>query len=230
MRALDVVVHASTQPEPFGLVIAEAMACGRAVITSAAGGAAEIIDAGVDAITHPPGDAASLSACMVRLARDPLPGASLASARGRRRAGVSMPNGSRAKWWRCMKRSADRPPSAPPSQWGLRSSSSSARPRFRRCSSCPGRRASVSTSGWRRSQSRWRLLAWWGSGHAKHSKVHPAQTWLLVAIIYLAAMVLHPFTSSTLAGIAQLVLYVSVMAPSSGRRQSCAAPSTWRGC
>ena len=29
-RALDVVVHASTAPEPFGLVIAEAMACGRA--------------------------------------------------------------------------------------------------------------------------------------------------------------------------------------------------------
>ena len=29
-RALHVVVHASTAPEPFGLVIAEAMACGRA--------------------------------------------------------------------------------------------------------------------------------------------------------------------------------------------------------
>ena len=72
MRALDVVVHASTQPEPFGLVIAEAMACGRAVITSAAGGAAEIIDDGVDAVTHSPGDSSSLSACMVRLARDPV--------------------------------------------------------------------------------------------------------------------------------------------------------------
>ena len=34
-----------------------------------------------------------------------------------------------------------------------------------------------------------------------------------MTIIYLAAMVLHPFTSSTLAGIAQLVLYVSVMSP-----------------
>jgi hypothetical protein len=57
------------------------------------------------------------------------------------------------------------------------------------------------------------LLVWWGFGNAKQSKVHPAQTWLLVSIIYLAVMVLHPFTSSTLAGIAQLVLYVSVMAP-----------------
>src|SRR5688500_13647580 len=27
LRALDIVVHASTEPEPFGLVIAEAMAC-----------------------------------------------------------------------------------------------------------------------------------------------------------------------------------------------------------
>ena len=72
LRALDVVVHASTQPEPFGLVIAEAMACGRAVTTSATGGAAELIDDGVDAVTHSPGDPSSLSACLVRLARDPV--------------------------------------------------------------------------------------------------------------------------------------------------------------
>ena len=31
MRSLDIVVHASTQPEPFGMVIIEAMACGRPV-------------------------------------------------------------------------------------------------------------------------------------------------------------------------------------------------------
>lgn len=71
MRALDVVVHASTRREPFGLVIAEAMACGRAVITSAAGGAAELVEDGVDAVTHAPGDPSSLAACLVRLARDP---------------------------------------------------------------------------------------------------------------------------------------------------------------
>jgi glycosyltransferase involved in cell wall biosynthesis len=44
MRALDVVVHASTDPEPFGLVVAEAMACGRAVTTSGTGGASELIE------------------------------------------------------------------------------------------------------------------------------------------------------------------------------------------
>ena len=57
MRALDVVVHASTSPEPFGLVIAEAMACGRALVTSAAGGAAELVRDGEDALTHRPGNA-----------------------------------------------------------------------------------------------------------------------------------------------------------------------------
>ncbi len=34
-RALDIVVHASTRPEPFGLVIVEAMACGRALVAMA---------------------------------------------------------------------------------------------------------------------------------------------------------------------------------------------------
>jgi glycosyltransferase involved in cell wall biosynthesis len=71
MRALDIVVHASTRPEPFGLVIAEAMACGRAVIASAAGGAAEIVDPEVDALTHTPGDVQGLAANIARLAGDP---------------------------------------------------------------------------------------------------------------------------------------------------------------
>ncbi|HET7231352.1 MAG TPA: glycosyltransferase family 4 protein [Longimicrobium sp.] len=70
MRALDVVVHASTQPEPFGLVIAEGMACGRAVIATAAGGAAEIVDDGVNALTVPPGDAHALADAIARLAGD----------------------------------------------------------------------------------------------------------------------------------------------------------------
>ena len=68
MRALDVVVHASTQPEPFGLVIAEGMACGRAVIVSDGGGAAELVTVGENALSHPPGDADSLAGCIMRLA------------------------------------------------------------------------------------------------------------------------------------------------------------------
>lgn len=71
LRALDVVVHASTMPEPFGLVIAEAMACGRAVVVSNAGGAAELAIAGTDALMHDPADAAALAACIRRLVDDP---------------------------------------------------------------------------------------------------------------------------------------------------------------
>ena len=69
-RALDVVVHASTQPEPFGLVIAEGMACGRPVVASLTGGAAEIVDAGRDALGFAPGDAAALAAHLTALAGD----------------------------------------------------------------------------------------------------------------------------------------------------------------
>jgi glycosyltransferase involved in cell wall biosynthesis len=72
MRSLDVVVHASTQPEPFGLVIAEAMACGKAIVISEGGGAAEIVSIGTDALSHPPGDAASLARCIEKLATDPM--------------------------------------------------------------------------------------------------------------------------------------------------------------
>jgi glycosyltransferase involved in cell wall biosynthesis len=71
MRALDVLVHASTQPEPFGRVIAEGMACGRAVICSNAGGAAELITDGEDALAHPPGDEVALAARIAELVRDP---------------------------------------------------------------------------------------------------------------------------------------------------------------
>jgi glycosyltransferase involved in cell wall biosynthesis len=71
MRALDILVHASTRPEPFGLVIAEGMACGRAVITTGTGGAAEIVSPPSDALTHIPGDAGMLARRIEQLAVDP---------------------------------------------------------------------------------------------------------------------------------------------------------------
>lgn len=69
-RMLDVVVHASTRPEPFGLTIAEAMSCGRAMVVSAAGGAVELFTDGVDAIGHPPGNVDALAAAIHRLVTD----------------------------------------------------------------------------------------------------------------------------------------------------------------
>lgn len=70
MRALDVVVHASVQPEPFGMVIAEGMACGKAVIAANAGGALEIFEDGIDALGHKPGDAAALADRIAQLVSD----------------------------------------------------------------------------------------------------------------------------------------------------------------
>jgi glycosyltransferase involved in cell wall biosynthesis len=68
MRALDIVVHASTQPEPFGLVVAEGMACGRAVIASGGGGVNEFVEEQVNAVTHTPGDAKALAERITELA------------------------------------------------------------------------------------------------------------------------------------------------------------------
>jgi glycosyltransferase involved in cell wall biosynthesis len=70
LRALDVVVHASTEPEAFGLVIAEGMACGRAVVTSGTGGSAELVRDGEDAVVHPPADHVQLAARLAQLAAD----------------------------------------------------------------------------------------------------------------------------------------------------------------
>jgi glycosyltransferase involved in cell wall biosynthesis len=69
-RMLDVVVHASTRPEPFGLTIAEAMSCGRAVVVSAAGGAVELFTEGVDALGHRPGNVDELATAIRRLVED----------------------------------------------------------------------------------------------------------------------------------------------------------------
>jgi glycosyltransferase involved in cell wall biosynthesis len=70
-RTLDVVIHASTRPEPFGRTIVEAMACGRPVIVSRAGGAAELFTHDHDAFGTPPGDSAALAAAMYRLLVNP---------------------------------------------------------------------------------------------------------------------------------------------------------------
>jgi glycosyltransferase involved in cell wall biosynthesis len=53
MAAADVVVHASTSPEPFGLVIVEGMALGRAVVASRLGGGAEIVVEGSGVLFDP---------------------------------------------------------------------------------------------------------------------------------------------------------------------------------
>ena len=65
-RTLDVVVHASTNPEPFGRTITEAMACARPVIVARAGGAAELFEDGVNAFGFEPRSATALAEAMMR--------------------------------------------------------------------------------------------------------------------------------------------------------------------
>jgi glycosyltransferase involved in cell wall biosynthesis len=68
---LDIVVHASTQPEPFGRTIVEAMACQRAVIVANAGGAAELFTDRIDAIGVPLGDYLALATVIQELIASP---------------------------------------------------------------------------------------------------------------------------------------------------------------
>ncbi|OIH95802.1 MULTISPECIES: glycosyltransferase family 4 protein [unclassified Curtobacterium] len=70
IAACDLVVHASTRPEPFGQVVVEAMALGRPVVAADAGGPAEVVTDGEDGVLVPPGDVGSLAAAMTRLMAD----------------------------------------------------------------------------------------------------------------------------------------------------------------
>lgn len=67
---LDVVVHASTIPEPFGQVIIEGMAAGKAVIATRGGGATEIVVDGSSGLLVPMGDSDALAAAMRMLLLD----------------------------------------------------------------------------------------------------------------------------------------------------------------
>lgn len=68
-RALDVVVHASAEPEPFGRSVVEAMACGRPCVIANNGGVSELFRDGETGIAFQSGSAQSLSQGMERLYR-----------------------------------------------------------------------------------------------------------------------------------------------------------------
>lgn len=70
MAQMDIVVSASLG-EPFGMVIVEAMALGKAVIATRTGGPLEIIRDGVDGLLVTPGAVAELVQAVRRLAADP---------------------------------------------------------------------------------------------------------------------------------------------------------------
>jgi glycosyltransferase involved in cell wall biosynthesis len=67
---LDLLVHASTIPEPFGQVIIEGMAAGKPVIASRGGGAMEIVVDGVSGVLVTMNDSKALAAAMRELLGD----------------------------------------------------------------------------------------------------------------------------------------------------------------
>lgn len=71
MASADIIVHASKQAEPFGTVVTEAMALGRPVVATAAGGPVETVQDGVTGILVPPGDSGAMATAVISLLQSP---------------------------------------------------------------------------------------------------------------------------------------------------------------
>ena len=69
----DVLVHASTIPEPFGQVVVQGLWARCAVVASTPGGPAEVITDGVDGLLTPCGDVDALAVALERLRQRPRP-------------------------------------------------------------------------------------------------------------------------------------------------------------
>jgi glycosyltransferase involved in cell wall biosynthesis len=72
LAALDVYVHPSLLPEPFGLVVLEAMAAGKPVVVTAHGGPLEMIEDGISGYLVRPGNASELAGKINACLRDPV--------------------------------------------------------------------------------------------------------------------------------------------------------------
>jgi glycosyltransferase involved in cell wall biosynthesis len=71
IAAFDVLVLPSIQPEPFGLVVAEAMAAGKPVIATAHGGPTEMVVEGETGFLIPPNDPSALASAIKNLLAHP---------------------------------------------------------------------------------------------------------------------------------------------------------------
>lgn len=70
MAASDIVVHSASEPEPLGRVIVEAMAAGRPVVATAAGGVLDIVEDQVTGLLVPLKDAALMARAIQQLLQD----------------------------------------------------------------------------------------------------------------------------------------------------------------
>jgi glycosyltransferase involved in cell wall biosynthesis len=66
----DVAVHSATRPEPFGLVVIEAMAAGVPLVATGAGGVLDIVRDGANGLLVPPGDPSAMAGAILSLVTD----------------------------------------------------------------------------------------------------------------------------------------------------------------
>ncbi len=80
MSAMDIIVHSSIAPEPFGRVVVEGMLAGKPMVASAAGGILEILQHGKTGWLYEPGNPDALAATLRTVLKDKVGTAAIANA------------------------------------------------------------------------------------------------------------------------------------------------------
>jgi len=71
MNLMDIVVHASIRPEPFGMVLIEAMAMKKPVVATKAGGPLDIVIDGTTGLLVPISDSKKMAEAIIKILKDP---------------------------------------------------------------------------------------------------------------------------------------------------------------
>jgi len=71
LNGMDILVHCSNRPEPFGRVVVEAMALGKPVVAAGAGGILEILENEKTGLLFPPGDVLAMASQVEKLLDQP---------------------------------------------------------------------------------------------------------------------------------------------------------------
>jgi glycosyltransferase involved in cell wall biosynthesis len=102
MQLMDVVVHASITPEPFGMVLIEAMAMNKPIVATKMGGPLDIVEDGQSGILVLPGDAGEMAGAIITLLTDKELAEKWDAMEEAALSSYLLKNGTRAKWKRYM--------------------------------------------------------------------------------------------------------------------------------